>query len=297
MLTFMMTSDVIRMKPRGCPDFGHRQGMSRHLWFHNTVRKPSATRTQELRWQVPTHPIPAARECRAGDYAVARLDCRPIDRYFLETWFPNPLAPARNPKRTQHPTLRTNMGCTMSKPGSQSVQSRQAEPRCQHLANPPLALRPPAETRTPVATAQLSSTASQALDVTRRSLAPAPAKNQPPEVMTRLPASRIERRFLLAFLLETFGKGAYTVNLRNDWYIIVAPRQLTTVSVLDKVVVLGRNWLALASYQLNADIFEHLREKGTSSSTATPTDNGHAVVVSILMSPLFHCGWLCRRPG
>lgn len=133
----------------------------------------------------------------------------------------------------------------MSKPGSPPVQSKQAEPRCQHLANPPLALRPPAKTRTPVATAQLSSTAPEALDVTRRSLAPAPVKYQPPEVMTRLPASRIERRFLSAFLLEKFGKGAYTVNLRNDWYIIVAPRLLTTVSVMDKVIVLGRNGLAL----------------------------------------------------
>lgn len=151
---------------------------------------------------VPTHPVPGARECRGGDCAAAGLNCRPKDRYFPEACFPNPLAAARNLTRTQHTTLRTNMGCTMSKPDSESVQRKQAKPRCQHLANPPPALpplaesadpAPLAETRAPVVATQLSATTSQALDVTKRSLAPAPAKNQPPEVTTRLPDQPSQR--------------------------------------------------------------------------------------------------------
>lgn len=51
---------------------------------------------------------------------------------------------------------------------------------------------------------------------------------------TRLPASRIERRFLFTFLRETFPKGTWKISLRNDWYIIVAPRPLTPVSIAAK---------------------------------------------------------------
>lgn len=140
------------------------------------------------------------------------------------------------------------MGCAQSKPKkpeSQPAQNKQVN----ETPRPPAASRPaasqPRVSRSALASPKLpaparpparppASVPAKPRTPALAARSPAPAKTPTAEVTTRLPASRIERRFLFTFLRETFPKGTWKISLRNDWYIIVAPRPLTPVSIAAK---------------------------------------------------------------
>jgi hypothetical protein len=225
----------------------------------------------------PVHPIAAVRVCRPD--ALLSLCFKEAGRPFPPSrslgprTISNPLGRRRWNKNTNTRNAAT-MGFCMSKPEFTSVQSNQANkpPHPSPASRPAAPSRPtPASPKSafPKSTSLKSAAparppASVPAKVTAR--LPAPAKTPTPEVTTRLPASRIERRFLLAFLRKTFPKEAWKISLRNDWYTIVAPRSLTPVSIAGE-----ERGLALASHVLNADL-ALCRRRSASSSAATPTD-------------------------